>query len=75
VPGLEREKPERHERLRAALEWQRFETWCASNDLRSSPVTPEAVALIAVYITYLAATGGNVAAVARALLRERERKE
>jgi hypothetical protein len=75
VPRLEREKRERDERLRAALEWDRFEAWCASNDLRSTPATPEAVALIAVYITYLGATGRNVATVARALLRDRERKE
>jgi hypothetical protein len=75
APRIEREKRERYEWHRTALEWQRFETWCASNGLRSSPATPEAVALIAVYITYMAATGRNVATVARALLRDRERKE
>jgi|HubBroStandDraft_1064217.scaffolds.fasta_scaffold08998_2 hypothetical protein len=75
APRIEREVRERHERLRTALEWQRFETWCASNGLRSSPATPEAMALIAVYVTYLVATGRNVATVARTLLRDRERKE
>jgi hypothetical protein len=75
APKIEREKRERYEWHRTALEWQRFETWCASNGLRSSPATPEAVALIAVYITYMAATGRNVATVARALLRDKERKE
>jgi hypothetical protein len=72
APRIKREERERHERLATALEWKRFETWCASNGLRSSPATPEAVALITAYITYLAATGRNVAIVARALLRERK---
>jgi hypothetical protein len=54
-----------------ALGWEPFEAWCASNGLRSPPGSREVIGLVAVYVTFLAASGRNVAAVARALLRER----
>ncbi|MGH7437331.1 MAG: hypothetical protein ACRENE_16765 [Polyangiaceae bacterium] len=59
----------REEGLKAALEWQKFEAWCTSNGLRHVPPSPEALGLIGLYITYLAATGRNIATVARALVR------
>lgn len=67
----ERER-ERYERIRAALVWPRFETWCTSHGLLPPTPSDEAIALVAVYITFLAASGRNVAIVARALLRARE---
>src|SRR5580658_3080006 len=66
---------ERDERLRTARGWEPFEAWCASNGLRSPPGSREAMGLVAVYVTFLAASGRNSAAVARGLLREREGKE
>lgn len=75
APKYEREEREREQRLMSALDWHRFETWCASNGLRSLPVTPEAIGLLALYITHMAATGRSVATVARALVRGRGRGE
>jgi hypothetical protein len=72
APRGEPGDPERDERIRTALVWSRFETWCASHGLRAPPASGEAVALVAVYITFLAASGRNVAVIARALLRARE---
>jgi hypothetical protein len=74
APKRERAQPGLDERLREALEWRRFEEWCASNGLPRLPATPEAVALVALYVTHLAATGRNAAALARALLRSRLRR-
>ncbi len=71
APRYEREEREREQRLMMALDWHRFEMWCASNGLRSLPVTPEAIGLLALYITHMAATGRSVATVARALVRDR----
>jgi len=75
APKVEREERERDERLRSALEWERFEAWCESNDLPSPPVTYDGIALVALYVTYLAATGRNAATTARALLRARDKKD
>jgi hypothetical protein len=75
APGGEQDERPRDERLRTALGWEPFEAWCASNGLRSPPGSRDAIGLVAVYVTFLAASGRNVAAVARALLREREGKE
>jgi len=71
APKSERGQRGRDERLKEALEWQRFEEWCASNDLPRLPATSEALALVALYLTHLAATGRNAASLARALLRSR----
>jgi hypothetical protein len=65
---------ERDDRLRAALGWHRFEAWCASHGLGPPPAPPEAIAVVALYMTFLAATRRSVTFVARALLRNRERK-
>jgi hypothetical protein len=67
----ERGQRGRDERVKDALEWQRFEEWCAANDLRPAPATSEALALVALYVTHLAATGRTAATLARALLRNR----
>jgi hypothetical protein len=75
APRGERDDHARDERLRTALGWEQFDSWCASNGLRSPPGSREAIGLVAVYVTFLAASGRNVAAVARALLRERAGKE
>jgi hypothetical protein len=77
TPRTDRDLHEQDERLKRALGWDEFETWCTSNGLRglrSPPATPEAVALVARYITYLVATGRNVTTAARLLLRNREPK-
>jgi hypothetical protein len=74
APKSERTQRGRDERLKEALEWQRFEEWCASNDLPRLPAPSEAVALVALYVTHLAATGRNAAALARALLRSRAQR-
>lgn len=75
APKGERDEHARDERLRTALGWEQFESWCASNGLRSPPGSREAIGLVAVYVTFLAASGRNVVAVARALLREPKGKE
>jgi hypothetical protein len=75
APAGEPDEHARDERLRTALAWEAFEAWCASNGLRPPPGSRDAIGLVAVYVTFLAASGRNVAAVARALLRDREGKE
>jgi hypothetical protein len=73
APSSERGKPIRREWLRNALEWDRFEGWCASNGLQPPPGADEAIGLVAVYVTFLASRGRSVALVARALLQAREK--
>jgi hypothetical protein len=75
APRGERDDHARDERLRTALGWEQFDSWCDSNGLRPPPGSREAIGLVAVYVTFLAASGRNVAAVARALLRAREGNE
>jgi len=68
---IDRTEAERDERLRSALEWDGFESWCASMGWRSPSATREAIGLIAAYITFLAVHGRHLGAVARAILRAR----
>jgi hypothetical protein len=63
------------ERLRSALGWYRFEAWCAANGFRPLANTSETIATIALYMTYLAASGRSLALIARALLRLRDPRE
>jgi hypothetical protein len=65
-------KAERDKRLRTALGWRRFETWCAANGLSPGTVTPEAVVVVALYVTHLAVTRRPILTVARALLHDIE---
>jgi hypothetical protein len=75
APRGEQDEHARDERLRTALGWEPFEAWCASNGLRSPPGSREAIGLVAVYVTFLASSGRNVAAVARALLKKGKGEE
>ena len=60
--------------MRSALDWDAFEAWCLSSGLRAPPSSDEAVGVVAVYLTFLAARGRNLALVARALLQAREKE-
>jgi hypothetical protein len=71
-PSIAALKAERDTRLRRALGWRRFEAWCVANGLHSPPVTSDAVILVALYVTHMAATRRHVLTVARALLRRSE---
>jgi hypothetical protein len=72
-PSRSTQRRERDQPLPTGLEWHRFETWCASNGLHAPAASPEAVAVVALYVTYLAATGRSVATIARQLLHDREK--
>jgi hypothetical protein len=74
VRNVEAGEHEQDERLRTALGWGRFETWCAANGFRPA-TTRETIAIVALYMTYLAATGRSVALIARALLRLRDERD
>ena len=63
------------ERLRSALGWHRFEAWCAANGFRPLANTSETIATIALYITYLTASGRSLALIARALLRLKDERD
>lgn len=72
IPKIEAEDREPDERLRSALGWYGFESWCAANGFRPLANTSQTVATVALYMTYLATTGRSLAIIARALLRMRD---
>ena len=73
--NVEARDRERDERLKTALGWYRFETWCDDNGFRTLAATRETIATVALYMTYLAATGRSVAINALALLRQRDGRD
>src|SRR5215472_7381426 len=73
--NIEASERERDQRLRTALDWRRFETWSASNGFGPVDAPRETIGIVALYMTFLAATGRSMAIVARALLRLRDRDD
>jgi len=74
VEAGERQR-QQDQRLKSALEWQRFEAWCASHGLGPPPAAREMIAIVALYMTYLAANRRSITAIARALLGNRDRRD